>query len=470
MKKLKRGFSLLVMVVAAVFASWVLSLPLPAKADSPAPSSSNTDKHRESDEDIASPAPGSVQITPARQQLIGLKVGAVEKKPMVHTFRILGRAAADETRIYRIKAFVDGWIQETRDNSVGTQVKKNEVLASFYSPEFLNAEQAYIYALGTVDRSLLGKGLSLGKQELAVPQLATNLLNLQRWIDTLRGLGMGDRQIEEMGRTGQMTQNVQIISPAQGFITVRNVSPGQRFLKGDTLFEVVDLSRVWILADVYENEVQYFQPGQKAVVMLPYRQKTYSAIVSKVLPVFDASTRTLKVRLEMENPDFDLRPDMFADVEAGVTLPPVIAVPVDAVLHSGLRKTVFVERGNGFFERRQVETGRRMGDHIEITHGLEPGERIVLSGNFFVDSESRLQSAGLGIYGAMNVDPVCGMEVDEGRAKATGKTSLYQGKTYYFCADECKAQFDKDPERYVIRPRYTPEKPMSQTQAGGGHD
>jgi YHS domain-containing protein len=176
---------------------------------------------------------------------------------------------------------------------------------------------------------------------------------------------------------------------------------------------------------------------------------TYQATVSEVLPVFDPATRTLKVRLETDNPEFTLRPEMFVDVELPVSLPPAISVPADAVLNSGLRKTVFVNRENGFFEPRQVETGWRMGDRVEIISGLEPGEKIVISGNFFIDSESRLQSAGLGIYGTMSTDPVCGMEVDEARAKATKRISVYQGKIYYFCADECKHQFEKEPGRYV---------------------
>jgi multidrug efflux pump subunit AcrA (membrane-fusion protein)/YHS domain-containing protein len=423
----------------------------------------------EQGEETSSPPPGTVEITPDRQQIIGVRVGTVEKKSVSHTLRVLGRISADETKIYRINASVDGWIQETRPNTVGSLVKKDEVLASFYSPEFLGVQQAFIYALGTMDRSQLVNLMQSGRKETGVP-LASNLLNLQRQIDALRNLGMGDKQIEEIGRTGQITQEVRIISPAHGFVTARNVSPGQRFSKGDALFQIVDLGRVWILADVYEHEAQYFQAGARAAVTLPYQHRKHSATVSKVLPLFDASTRTLKVRLEMENPGFELRPDMFVDVELPVTFAPAIAVPVDAVLHSGLRKTVFVARGKGSFERRAVQTGRRMGEHIEITDGLNPGEQIVLSGNFFVDSESRLQLAGQGIFGTMSVDPVCGMEVDETKARATGRSSTYRGKTYSFCSDGCKEHFDKDPERFVNKPAEGKEKSTSHTRSGGGHD
>jgi RND family efflux transporter MFP subunit len=392
--------------------------------------------------------PGSVHVSAERQQMIGIKTALAEKQIVTHTIRVLGRVSADDTRIYRINASVDGWIVEAYPNSVGSFVKKNEVLAIFSNPQFLDAEQGYLYSLGTVERLGPGRRQELGRQEAPNPA-ALDPFVVQRQVDILRGMGVSDSQIEEIGRTRQIIPNIRIMAPADGFITVRNVSPGQRFTKGTELYQIVDLSRVWVLADVYEREVQYFQTGAKAQIVTQYQKETYPATVSKVLPVFDASTRTLKVRLETDNPGFLLRPDMFVDIELPVSLPPTITVPVDAVLHTGLRKTVFVDLGNGFFERRQVETGWRMGDRIEIIHGLEPGERIVISGNFLIDSESRLQSAGQGIYGAMSVDPVCGMEVDEARAKATGKTSVYQGKTHYFCADECKAQFDKEPGKYV---------------------
>jgi YHS domain-containing protein len=172
-------------------------------------------------------------------------------------------------------------------------------------------------------------------------------------------------------------------------------------------------------------------------------------MVSTVLPQFDPNSRTLKVRLELDNPGYTLRPDMFVDVEFPVTLPAALTVPADAVLDSGLRKMVFVDRGNGYFEPRKVETGWRFGDRIEITKGLMPGERIVVSGTFLIDSESRMKAAAAGIYGESSNDPVCGMYVDEGKAKASGKTGSYSKKTYYFCSDDCKQKFDKNPGLYL---------------------
>jgi RND family efflux transporter MFP subunit len=229
----------------------------------------------------------------------------------------------------------------------------------------------------------------------------------------------------------------------------RNVSPGQQFLKGTELFQIADLSRVWILADVFEHEVQYFKPGLTATVSLPYQERSYQARVTAVLPIFDPDTRTLKVRLETNNPGYVLKPDMFADVELPIELGPAITIPADSIIYSGLKKTVFVDRGQGYFEPRQIETGWRLGDRVEVIEGLMPGERIVLSGNFLIDSESRLQAVGMGIYGDIRLDPVCGMEVDEVRAETLGLTSVFKGKTYYFCSEECKEEFDNNPEQFI---------------------
>lgn len=392
--------------------------------------------------------PGTVHISARGQQMIGMKVGTVRKEPVSHTLRVLGRVAADEVKIYRIIASVDGWIQEAYDNSIGTFVKKDEVLATFYSPAFLDTQQAYIYALDAADRLVKEKRLELGRQEFPA-QIALDQLNVQRQIDILRSYGMSDRQLEEIGRTRQISLKIEILSPESGFVLARNVSPGQRFLKGTELFQIADLSSVWILADVFEHEVHYFKPGMTARVYFPAQEISFEARVTKILPIFDAETRSLQVRLETANPDFILKPDMFGDVELPIQLEPAITVPMGAIIYSGSGKTVFVDRGNGYFEPRKVDTGWRLGDRVEIVSGLMPGERIVLSGNFFVDSESRLQAAAMGMYGETSEDPVCGMDVDQIKAIATKLTSTYKGKTYYFCSQECKEEFDADPGRYT---------------------
>jgi membrane fusion protein, copper/silver efflux system len=395
----------------------------------------------------ASLPPGTIKVTPEKQQLIGVRLATAEKKRLLHNLRLLGKVATDETRIYRINATVDGWITKTLPISAGTHVKKDETLAEFYSPEFLAAAQALIFALGSVDRAK-----PTGQEtEIQRSQMANFELNIKQYRDGLRNLGMGELQIQELIRTRTRMENVNIASPADGFILQRNVSDGQRFDKGTELFRIADLSHVWILVDVFERDASLVQSEQPVKVELPNQGKTFTATVSKNLPQFDNVTRTLKLRLEADNPDFTLKPDMFVDVELPLSLAEAVVVPAEAVLDAGLRQTVFVDRGNGYFEPRNVHVGARVGDQVQVVQGLTPGERIVTSGTFLLDSESRMKLAAAGVQGMPLADPVCGMTVDEGKARAAKRVSEYQGKTYGFCSDGCKKRFDADPAKYLSK-------------------
>ena len=415
---------------------------------------------------MASLLPGTVKITPEKQQLIGVKVGLVEKKPVSQKMRLLGRVASDETRVYIINATIDGWMTKVLPYSTGSLVKKHQVLASFYSPEFLSAEQALIFALGSKDRVQTADSESPAQQN----RLAQFNINLRQYTDSLRNLGMGEQQIKEIIRTRSYIENVDITSPADGFIIVRNVSEGQRFDKGTELYRIADLSRIWILADLFENEAELIKikPGASVQVSLPYQKKTLSATVSNIIPQFDTTSRTLKVRLEADNPEFLLKPAMFVDLEVPISLPPTLIIPVDAIVDSGLKNTVFVDRGNGFFEPRTIETGWRIGDKVEVVRGLMPDERIVISSTFLIDSESRMKLAAAGLFGTQVKDPVCGMVIDEDKAKASGLKKEYRGQTYYFCADVCLKQFDQNPDRYV-EPSGSSSAETSSGSAQSGH-
>jgi membrane fusion protein, copper/silver efflux system len=386
--------------------------------------------------------PGTVHISEDKQQLMGIRVEPAESSASRNTLRVLGRVAADETRIYRMNAATEGWIREALPNTVGTLVKKDQKLAGFYAPEFLGAQEAYLYALGALDRYQAS-----GKE--TPEQIKLTKANVQQMADGLRSLGMSEIQIQEIERTRRATQSIILYAPATGFIVTRNVSLGQRFEKGTELYRIADLGRVWILADLFENETQYMGPGLTARVSLPHENRVFTARVSDVLPLFDPATRTMNLRLETKNSDYALRPGMFVDVEFPVDLPNSVNVPTDAVLDSGLRKIVFVERASGVFEPRVVEIGWRFGERVQIVHGLEPGEHVVVSGNFFVDSESRLNAAAGGIYSVAVKDPVCGMMTDQSKAAAAGRKTEYRGVTYYFCSDSCKRKFDKESQSYL---------------------
>lgn len=385
---------------------------------------------------------GTVRINAEKQQLIGVRSEAAEQSAGSQTVRTLGRVTADERRIYRLNSFTNGWIRKTYSNSVGSIVRRDEALATFYAREFLAAQQSYFYALDALDR----------RAGTAEPQLIATRAQVQGAADSLQALGMSDLQVAELARTRQATKEIDIRSPVAGFILARNVSSGQRVEGGQELFVIGDLSRVWILADMFQHEANFIRPGQTVRVSLPQQGRDFRGRVSEILPQFDPATRTLKVRIEVDNPDYALRPDMFVDVQFPLNLPSALTVPSDAVLDSGLRTTVFVDLGDGYFEPRPVDTGWRFGDRVQILRGLMPGERVVTAGNFLVDSESRLKAAAAGRRGEPKRDPVCGMDVDPVRATAAHQTAVHQGRTRYFCSRQCKERFDADPAKYAGGP------------------
>ena len=404
--------------------------------------------------------PGTVRISAEKQQLIGVKMMTVEKAPWSHNLRVLGRITPDETRVYRINAAVSGLIKDALPVTTGSLVKKNELLATFYSSlEYRALVLTYFNSLRLTESgsgNTAGEAPQLSKNQLAQMRKTARDMGQTRdasQIDyykrSILNAGISAYQLKEMERTGMIPEEIEIRSPVSGFIILRNVTTGFRFDTGSELFRIADLSKVWILADVFESEASFFKPGMRVKMELPYQKKTIYARMSSVLPQFDPATRTLKIRLEADNPGYAMRPDMFVNVDLPVSGPAAIIVPTEAVIDSGLKKTVFVDRGNGYFEPRQVETGRSLGERVEIARGLMPGEKIVVSGNFLIDSETRMQQATAGITGKIGRDPVCGMNIDEDRARAEGNYVEYRGQTYFFCDPREREDFRKEPERYL---------------------
>ncbi len=390
------------------------------------------------------PNPGAVKIRAGKQQLSGVRVSEVRKASASQTLRLFGRVAPEEHRVYRINAGIEGFIKDVSAPTTGSLVKKDQLLATFSAPMATMTIQTYILNLGAED-SLKEKSAKGSREAQALPAA---IANIQQRRQSMQNLGMSLVQMEEIKHSREVPEFIKILAPADGFVLARNVSPGLKFERGAEWYRIADLSKVWVLADVFENDARYVRPGVRAEVIVRGQSKTLVARVSEVLPQFDPAARTLKVRLKVDNPGFILRPDMFVDVELPVSLTAAVAVPVDAVLDSGLKKTVFVERGEGQFEPREVATGWRFGDRVEIVKGLEPGERIVVSGNFLLDSESRMRHAAAGAQPKAAVkDPVCGMEVDPAKAAATE----YKGHSYHFCSKSCKEKFDKNPEQYGQR-------------------
>ncbi len=397
-----------------------------------APGESRTDSSR---------PPGAVNISAEKQQRIGVQVSAVEKMSGTHTLRLFARVSPDETKIYKLVAGMDGTTRKISGVTTGSRVSKDQWLASFSAPELRAPLQGYLVALDVADRQREG-GATAASQVKAADE------STRQALDRLLNMGISPVQIADVKRTRETPTDLLVNAPADGIVLARNLTVGQRFDKGTEWYRIADLSRVWILADVFEQDAKYIRPGQIARVTLAAGGMAINAKVSDILPQFDPNSRTFKVRLEVDNPDYMLRPDMFVDVSLAIALPPSVAVPVDAVLDSGLKKTVFVDRGEGNFEPRQVETGWRFDDHIQIVRGLEAGERIVTSANFLLDSETRMQqSAARPAMAEMaeGKDPVCGMDL---KAATTQHKAQYGGEHFYFCSDTCQHKFEKDPDAY----------------------
>ncbi len=412
--------------------------------------------------------PGTVGIDLEKQQLFGIRVATVQKTSDSERLRVLGRVVPEDTRVYKVDSGMDGFVRETFNDTVGSQVKKNQKLATSYGADFLAIASGFLAATERVPGAV-GKD---GNRTLPFPGALSKqgVSSIQGYTDRLRNLGMSDAQIQHMAETGQIPDSVDIIAPADGFILARNISAGQHFDRSVEFYRIADLSRVWIVADIFDSEEHHFQPGTVARITLPDQGKTFSARVSEVLPEIDPATRTLKLRLEADNPGFALRPEMFVDVELPVRARAGLTVPLDALIDSGREQRVFVERANGIFEPRQVQTGWRSGDRVEIVRGLAEGERVVVAGTFLVDSESRLKSAGQGTArqpreervppqsttdrgvaatAAKVKDAACGMMIDRDKAVAQGNTIDRDGVTYYFCSENCKKKFSAQPEHYL---------------------
>jgi hypothetical protein len=326
-------------------------------------------------------ADDAVRVAADRRRLAGVKVVTIERTPASATLRLYGRVAADETRIHRVNAGTDGYIDELSAVATGSRVEAGQWLATLAAPDTRTPIQAFLVALDARDGGTLRPSDVPGAIGDGVDQAA----------DRLRTLGMSPQQIAEVARTRIVPSKIRVAAPAAGFVIARTAAAG-RVATGEELFRIADLRRVWIYADVPGGDAVHVRPGAVAEIAVPGRPAPLRASVSAdVPPQFDPATQSVRVRLDVDNPGAVLRPDMFVDVRLSIDLPEAIAVPVDAVLDAGLKKRVFVERADGAFEPREVTTGWRFGDRVEIVSGLAEGERLVVSGTFLLDSESRLR-------------------------------------------------------------------------------
>ena len=328
---------------------------------------------------------GLLNISTQKQQLIGVDYGQAELTSASSSFRASGKVAQDETRVIRLHPKVEGWIEQVFVDFLGARVEKGDRLLTIYSPEMLAAQQDYLLAIQA--RKILKASPLPEAAENSDSLIRASRIRLELW-------DLNHAQIDELEKAGKTQRAITLYAPAAGYVIARNAFPGQKAGPDTELYAIADLSRVWVVADVFESDAASVRIGQDVAIAMPYENgRAFKARVSYIQPQVDAATRTLKVRIEAPNPAMQLKPDMFVDVEFQMASQRKLTVPADAVLDAGQRKTVFVDRGNGNLEPRQVEIGDRLGDRIEILKGLKPGERIVTSGNFLIDSESQLKDA-----------------------------------------------------------------------------
>jgi len=332
-------------------------------------------------------SPSAVFVPPQRQQLIGVKLSEVKRASVSVETRAVGKVAFDETRVAHIHTKVSGWVEEVFVDFVGKPVRKGEPLFNLYSPDLVASQEEYLLALRA--QKELGDSsfdrVADGSRRL----LESARRRLELWDVTAA-------QIEALEREGKVTRTIAIHSPVDGIVTERAAYHHGRYVTPELdLYTIVDLSRVWVLADVYEYELPFMKVGAVAEIELPYASgtKPLRGRVLFVYPFLQPATRTVQVRMEFPNPELVLRPDMFVNVRLRTALGPRVVVPKDAVMDTGENQYAFVDKGEGYFEPRQVKLGPEVAEGRVVEEGLEEGERVVTAANFILDSESRLKGA-----------------------------------------------------------------------------
>jgi RND family efflux transporter MFP subunit len=317
-----------------------------------------------------------------RQQQIGVRWAKVERKPLTHTIRSVGMIVPDRSRNWQFVSRVDGYVQKLNVTSPGQVVDKDAPLLSIYSPDLLTSEREFVELLRMRDEAK-------SKDARETPQrlIESAKRRLQLWNVT-------SDQITELEKTRKASDTLTLLSPFRGVVQSVPVEQGKSVKMGDMLVEVADLGLVWVWAEFYENELSMLQIGQKiAVTAKSYPGQNFDGTVSLINPFIDEMKRTAKVRIDIPNADFKLRPGMYVNAELAMNMGEALTVPVSAIMPTGERNVVFIDKGEGKLEPRIVQLGTKYGDIYQVQSGLQEGERVVASANFLIDAESKVQGA-----------------------------------------------------------------------------
>jgi RND family efflux transporter MFP subunit len=345
-----------------------------------------------------------VQLSPERLQNIGVRTGRVESRIVEDEIHVTGNVAIDETRLSTVQVRYSGYIQKVFADATYQYLRKGQPLFTIYSPDLVATEREYLVAKQNQQR--VAQSTVPGVTDGAASLLDAATERLKQW-------GVSQREIARLESTGEIQQELQVDSPVSGYITERNALPNLTVQPETRLYSVADLSTVWVLAEVFQNDLGRINVGEGASLTVDsYPGRTFDGRVNFIYPQVDMMTRTARARLVFSNPGLKLTPGMFVNVSLKIAMGKQLVIPATGVLQSGTRQIVFVSRSDGYIEPREVQLGSRAGDDFIVLKGVKAGEEIVTSANFLIDSESQLQAAlgtfvppppGAGAAGAMNV-------------------------------------------------------------------
>ena len=364
------------------------------------------------------PASGNhIKISTEKVQKLGVRTEAAQLRALDKVVRAAGRVEPDERRIYAISPKFEGYVERLHVNVTGQPVGKGQPLFEVYSPELVSAQREYAIAAQGIE-ALKEAG---GTAQSGMKQLAeSSLLRLKNW-------DISEAQIKALAQSGETKRTLTFRSPVGGVITEKKALQGMRFMPGEELYKVADLSAVWVIADVFEQDIGQVRSGATAKVRInAYPDKVFEGKINYVYPTLNEMTRTVPVRVELANPGLLLKPAMFAQVElpAGAK-GQVVTVPTTAVIDSGTRQIVLVQLGEGRFEPREVKLGARSDNHVEVIEGVKDGEQVVVAANFLIDAESNLKAA-FGGFSAPDTKTGTGKQVGH---QASGRIDSYDPKT-----------------------------------------
>lgn len=351
-----------------------------------------------------------VTVSTAKIQKLGVRSEAVMLREVSRSVRAAGRVEVDERRMHTITSKFEGYIEKLHVSATGQPVGRGQPLFEAYSPELVSVQREYQIAA----RGLLALKDAPTEAQSSMRGLAESALT------RLRNWDISDEQVAALAQGGEVRRTLTFRSPANGVVLEKKAVAGMRFMPGEMLYQIADIGAVWVLADVFERDIGTVKSGQKVRVTInAYPDKVFEGTVAYVYPTLNAQTRTVPVRVELANPGGLLKPAMYASVDLGSSSAraKVLAVPNSAVIDSGTRQTVLVQKAEGRFEPREVKLGVRSDDYVEVLAGVKEGELVVVAANFLIDSESNLKAA-LGGMGGM------GAKAETGGAQDAAKPSV----------------------------------------------